>query len=62
MFGFCGAAVGLLISLVFGNAVARQKIREGVRKLSFAIGFAWGNLGVIIGVVGLIAWVIKLVL
>jgi hypothetical protein len=61
-FGFWGAIVGLLISLLSVTpAIAFQRTKEKVRDVSFGASVIWGNLGIIIGVVGLIAWVIRLI-
>ncbi len=62
VFGFWGAIVGLLISLFsVAPVIASQRTKEKVRDMSFGAGALWGNLGIIIGIVGLIAWVIKLI-
>ncbi|MGC9602606.1 MAG: ferric reductase-like transmembrane domain-containing protein [Minisyncoccia bacterium] len=62
MFGFYGVIVGLLISLLsVAPVIAFQRTKEKVRDMSFGAGATWGNLGIIIGVVGLIALVIRLV-
>lgn len=62
VFGFWGAIAGLLISLLsVAPVIAFQRTKEKVRDMSFGAGALWGNLGIIIGVVGLIAWVIRLI-
>ncbi|MEK7463419.1 MAG: hypothetical protein AAB621_03615 [Patescibacteria group bacterium] len=62
VFGFWGAIVGLLISLLsVAPVIAFQRTKEKVRDMSFGAGAIWGNLGIIIGVLGLIAWVIRLI-
>lgn len=60
-FGFYGLIIGLLISLLFaGPVVAFQRTEEKIRDMSFGVGATWGNLGIIVGVVGLIVLVIRL--
>lgn len=62
IFGFYGAIVGLLISLlVVGPTIAFQRTREKIKNISFGAGAIWGSLGIIIGVVGLIAWIARLI-
>lgn len=61
-FGFYGAILGLLISLLsVGPVIAFQRTKEKVKDISFGAGAIWGNLGIIIGVVGLIVLVVKLI-
>lgn len=61
IFGLCGGVVGFLISLLFGAVVAFQRTKEKTKEMSFMVGYLWGNLGIVIGVMGLIAWVIRLI-
>lgn len=62
MFGLYGVIAGLLISLLSAApVVAYQRTKERIRDIAVGIGVMWGRLGIIIGVVGLIAWVIRLV-
>lgn len=61
MFALYGVIVGLLISLLSAApVVAFQRTKERIRDVSCGVGVVWGNLGIIIGLVGLIAWVIRL--
>lgn len=61
-FGLYGAIAGLLISLLFAApVVAFQRTKERIRDMSFGVGAIWGNLGIIIGVAGLAALVIRLI-
>lgn len=61
-FGFYGAIVGLLISLLsVAPVIAFQRTKEKVKDMSFSAGAIWGNIGIIIGIVGLIIWVIRLI-
>lgn len=59
-FGLFGVIVGLLISLLFVVLTIpslRTKKRAG--DMVFFVTGTWGNLGIFIGVVGLIAWAIR---
>lgn len=61
-FGFYGVIVGFLISLLSAApVVAFQRTKERVRDMSFGIGATWGNLAIIIGVLGLVAWIVRFV-
>jgi hypothetical protein len=60
-FGFYGVTVGLLISIVVAPVVSLQRTKEKVSNISFGASAMWGGLGVVIGVAGLLVWVIKLV-
>lgn len=61
-FGIYGLIVGLLISLLSAApVVAFQRTKEKVRDMSFGAGAIWGNLAIIIGVLGLVAWVIRVI-
>jgi hypothetical protein len=62
VFGLYGVIAGLLISLLSAApVVAFQRTKERIRDIAFGVGVIWGNLGIIIGVVGLVAWVIRLI-
>jgi hypothetical protein len=62
VFGLYGVIAGLIISL-FSAApvVAFQRTKERIRLIVDGIGIMWGNLGIIIGLIGLVAWVIRLI-
>lgn len=63
IFGLYGVILGLLISLLFvGPVVARQRTKEQIRNTVDGAGLMWGSAGIVIGVAGLIAWVIRLVI
>ena len=62
VFGLYGVIMGLLISLFsVAPVVAFQRTKERIRNIVDGVGIMWGNLGIIIGVVGLVAWVIRLI-
>ena len=61
VFGFYGVIIGLLISLFVAPVIASQRTKEKIRNMSFGAGALWVRLGIIIGVIGLIAWVIRLI-
>jgi len=61
VFGLYGVVVGVLIGLFVAPVVASQRTKEQIRDIAFGAGAIWGNLGIITGVVGLIAWVIRLI-
>ena len=62
VFGLYGVIAGLLISLLSAApVVAFQRTKERIRNIVDGVGIMWGNLGIIIGVVGLVAWVIRLI-
>ena len=62
IFGFYGVIAGLLISLLFiAPVVVFQRTREKIRDMSFGAGLMWLYPGIIIGIVGLIALVIRLI-
>jgi uncharacterized membrane protein len=61
-FGVYGVIAGLVISLLSaGPVVAFQRTKERVRDMSFGAGATLGNLGIIIGVLGIIAWIVRVV-
>jgi uncharacterized membrane protein len=62
VFAFWGAIVGLIISLLFVvPVIAFQRTKEKIRDMSFGAGFMWGNLGIIIGVLGLVTWIVRVI-
>ena len=62
VFGLYGVIAGFLISLSSAApVVAFQRTKERIRNIVDGVGIMWGNLGIIIGVVGLVAWVIRLI-
>ncbi|MFH1533400.1 MAG: hypothetical protein ABID64_00535 [Nitrospirota bacterium] len=60
-FGLYGVIAGLLISLLFASPAAFQRTKEQIRDISFGVGTTWGILGIIIGIVGLLIWIIKII-
>ncbi len=59
-FGFYGVIAGLLISLLFvAPVIAFQRTKERIGDMVFGASTMWGNLGIIIGVAGLVAWIIR---
>jgi len=61
-FGLYGVIAGFLISLLsVAPVIAFQRTKERIRDMSFGAGALWGNLGIAIGVLGLIALVIRFV-
>lgn len=61
-FGFYGAIVGLLISLLSAaTVIAFQRTKEKVKDMSFGAGAIWGNIGIIIGILGIVVWMFRLV-
>ncbi len=61
VFSFYGVIVGLLISLLSAApVVAFQRTKQRIRIIVEGVGLMWGNLGIVIGIVGLVAWIIRL--
>src|SRR3989344_1300330 len=61
-FGLYGVIAGLLISLLSAApVVAHQRTKERVRDTAFGAGALWGNLGIVIGVVGLASLIVRLI-
>lgn len=61
-FGLYGAAAGLLISLLSAApVVAFQRTRKRIRNMVDGVSLLLGNSAIIIGVVGLVAWIIRLI-
>lgn len=61
-FGFYGVIVGLSIGLLFVSpVVAFQRTREQIQDVVFGVHITFGGLGFIIGLVGLIILVIRLI-
>ncbi|MCL4353436.1 MAG: hypothetical protein M1484_04055 [Patescibacteria group bacterium] len=62
VFVFYGVVAGFLISLLsVAPVVAFQRTRERIRNMVFGAGLLWGNLGIVIGVGGLIALIIRII-
>lgn len=62
LFGFYGAAVGILISLLSAApVVAAQRTREQIRNIVDGVSLMFGNLAIIIGLIGLVTWIIRLI-
>ena len=48
-----------LFSLLFvGPVIAFQRTKQRIKDIVFAVGALWGNLAIVVGIVGLIVWVI----
>lgn len=63
MFGLFGLIIGLLISLLsVAPVIAFQRTKEQIKDMELGASMMWGNLGIIIGVVGLVALGIRFIL
>ncbi len=61
VFVLYGSIVGLLISLLAAaTVVASQRTKERIREMVFGAAGMWGTLAIIIGLLGLVAFVIGL--
>lgn len=61
-FGLYGAIAGSLISLLFvAPVIAVQRTKERIKNIIFGVDMLVTSIGIIIGIVGLIAWVIRLI-
>jgi hypothetical protein len=61
-FGLTGVILGLLISLVFVvPVIAVQRTEEYTKDMMFAAGAIWGNIGIFIGILGIIVWIIRII-
>jgi len=59
-FGLFGVIVGLLISLIFVvPVIAMQRTKERTKDIMFGVGASWGIIGIIIGVLGIVVWIIR---
>jgi len=60
IFSIYGIIAGFLISLLsIVPAIAFQITKEKTKDMVFGVSSLWGNLGIIIGVLGLVSWGIK---
>lgn len=60
VFSLWGVVAGLIICLLsVAPVIASQRTKQRIRDMVFGAGAMWGNLGIIIGVVGLVALVIR---
>jgi hypothetical protein len=60
MFTYCGVIVGFLLSIFTFPVVINQRIKERIRNIVDGISILWGNLGIVIGILGLVFWAIRL--
>ncbi|MCX6743818.1 MAG: hypothetical protein NT116_06340, partial [Candidatus Parcubacteria bacterium] len=59
-FGLAGVLVGLIISLLFvAPIMGMQKTKERTKELMFSIGSIWGGISIIIGILGILVWIIR---
>ena len=62
VFGFYGAIVGLIISLLsVAPVVAYQRTKERIKDIVFGVSVLWGNFGIVIGALGVIVLIVKLI-
>jgi len=62
VFGIYGVIAGILISLLsVAPVIAFQRTKEKIKDMVFGASTMWGNLGIIIGVLGLVVWAIRLI-
>ena len=61
VFGFFGLLVGLIICLVsIAPVIAFQRTKERIGDAVVGVGGTWGSLGIVIGILGLVALAIRL--
>lgn len=59
-FGLYGVIAGLLISLIFVvPVIAMQRTEERTKDIMFAAGSIWVSIGILIGILGIVVWVIR---
>ena len=57
-----GLITGIIISLfIVFPVIAKQRTKERIKDIIFSVGFLIVNIGIGIGVIGLVTWVIKLI-
>lgn len=62
VFGLYGLLAGFVISMLFvAPVIAFQRTKERIREMVFSVNAIWGNLGIILGVVALVALVIRII-
>lgn len=60
-FGIGGAILGFLIGLVSASVIAGQRTIERANDIQFAASAIWGNIGIVFGIVGLAALILRIV-
>ncbi len=61
-FGLYGVIAGSLISLLFvAPVIAVQRTKERIRDIIFGVDIMVTSIGIIIGILGLVVWVIRLI-
>jgi len=59
-FGFYGGIAGFLIGLIFvAPVVTTQRTKGRIQDVMFGVGVTLGGLGTIVGVLGIVAWIIR---
>ncbi len=57
-----GVVVGLLLGALFAfPVVTKQSSEEQTKEMMFAVGATWGNLAIVLGIIGIVVWLIRLV-
>lgn len=57
-----GAIVGFLISLVFVMPIISiQKSEERTKDMMFVAGAVWGNIAIVIGILGIVFWILRII-
>ncbi len=60
-FSCFGAAAGFLISLLSAPVVAMQRTKKRIKNIVFGVSVIWGNVAIVIGILGLIIWIMELI-
>ena len=58
---FIGIIIGLLIGLFNAKIILMQQTVERANDMMFSMGSLWGGLCTIIGILGLIVWIIRII-
>lgn len=59
VFAIIGGILGLLIGWFNSLVIKGQRSIERASETSFAIGATWGVLGLVVGALGIIVWVVR---
>lgn len=61
-FGLYGTIAGSLISLLFvAPVIAAQRTKERIKNIIFGVDMTVTSIGIIIGVLGIVAWIVRVI-
>jgi hypothetical protein len=59
LFAIIGGVIAIIPGFLSYSVAARKGTKEGTREMMFAAGAIWGSLALLLGVLGVVVWLVR---